>query len=198
MKQILIIEASPRGNESASRKISAAIRKRFEGRHPNAKIVVRDLTKESLPYLDGATLKALATNSASSSETGRLSDRLTEELLDSDFLVIATPMWNFGIPPMVKAWLDLVVRSGKTFKYTEKGAVGLAKEKKAILVIASGGVFTEGPWKVWDFVDPYLRLILGFMGIEDVQTIRVEGLNIPALSASAVPNAEAAIEKLAL
>jgi FMN-dependent NADH-azoreductase len=85
-----------------------------------------------------------------------------------------------------------------TFNYAENGVVGLAKNKKAILVLASGGVFSEGPWKPWDFVEPYLRTILGFIGIQDVQTVRVEGTNIPALAASAAPDAEKAAETLKL
>jgi FMN-dependent NADH-azoreductase len=92
----------------------------------------------------------------------------------------------------------LLIRQGKTFIYTENGVLGLAKEKKAILVLASGGVFTEGPWKSWDFVEPYLRRILSFIGIDDVQTIRAEGMNILPLAAHAVPNAEKALERLAL
>jgi putative NADPH-quinone reductase len=75
-------------------------------------------------------------------------------------------MWNFGIPPSLKAWVDFVVRPGKTFVYAENGVLGLAKDKRAILVLASGGVFTEGPWTSWDFVEPYLRRILSFIGIE--------------------------------
>src|SRR6266436_10060886 len=90
----------------------------------------------------------------------------------SDLLVIACPMWNFGIPSSLKAWIDYVVRAGKTFNYAGAGVEGLAKGKKAILVLASGGVFSEGPWKSWDSVEPYLRQILGFIGIEDVQTVR--------------------------
>jgi FMN-dependent NADH-azoreductase len=112
--------------------------------------------------------------------------------------VIATPMWNFGIPSALKAWIDLVVRPGKTFQYAGDGVVGLAKNKKAILVLASGGVFTEGPWRPWDFVEPYLRQILGFIGIVDVQTVRAEGMNIPPLAPSAVPNANKAVDELAL
>ena len=75
---------------------------------------------------------------------------------------------------------------------------GLAKGKKAILVLASGGVFTEGPWKSWDFVEPYLRQILGFIGIEDVQTVRAEGMNIPLLAIHAVPNGKKAVEALVI
>ena len=82
------------------------------------------------------------------------------------------------------------MRAGKTFNYAGAGIKGLAKGKNAILVLASGGTFSEGPWKSWDSVEPYLRQILGFIGIEDVQTVRAEGMNIPPLAIHAVPNGE--------
>jgi FMN-dependent NADH-azoreductase len=85
------------------------------------------------------------------------------------------------------------VRPGRTFRYSDGGALGLAKDKKAILVLASGGVFTEGPWRPWDFVEPYLRQILGFIGIADVQTVRVEGTKIPLFAANALPEAKKAV-----
>jgi FMN-dependent NADH-azoreductase len=131
-------------------------------------------------------------------EVLRLSDQLTEEVLSSDLLVIASPMWNFGLPSSLKAWIDHIVRPGKTFRYTGDGVEGLARGKKAILVLASGGIFTEGPWKSWDTVEPYLRQILGFIGIINVQTVRAEGMNIPALSPHAIPAGERTIEALAL
>lgn len=124
--------------------------------------------------------------------------KITEELLASDLLVIASPMWNFGIPSSLKAWIDRVVRAGKTFNYAGAGVEGLAKGKKAILALASGGVFSEGPWKPWDTVEPYLRQILGFIGIDDVQTVRAEGMNIPPLAIHAIPNGERAVEALAI
>jgi len=201
-KQILVVSASPRGNESASRTIAQTLDARLRTEFPDAKYVYRDLAEDHLPHLDSSTLKAITSKDIKeveeNREAGRLSDTLTEELLASDLLVIATPMWNFGIPSLLKAWIDLVVRPGKTFQYAEAGVEGLAKGKKAILVIASGGVFTDGPWKPWDYVDPYLRQILKFIGIENVQTVRVEGLNVPPLVAMAIPNAERAISELTL
>jgi len=128
----------------------------------------------------------------------RLSNQLTEEVLSSDLLVIASPMWNFGLPSSLKAWIDHIVRPGKTFQYAVDGVEGLAQGKKAILVLASGGVFTEEPWKSWDTVEPYLRQILGFIGIADVQAVRAQGMNIPALAPQAIPAGERAIETLAL
>ncbi len=202
MKQILIVESSPRGTESASRTLTGKLRQRLEIQYPQARIIERDLVKDQLPHLDQPTLKAISTKdpveAASLKEAARLSDRLVDELMMSDFLVIACPMWNFGIPSSLKAWIDYVVRAGKTFNYAGAGVEGLAKGKKAILVLASGGVFSEGPWKSWDSVEPYLRQILGFIGIEDVQTVRAEGMNMPPLAINAVPNGEKAIEALVI
>ncbi|MGA3011119.1 MAG: FMN-dependent NADH-azoreductase [Terracidiphilus sp.] len=202
MNQILIVESSPRGDESASRKLARKVRERLEAQYPEAKIVVRDLAKNKLPHLDQTTVKAISTKDPVEAESLkgalRLSDQLTEELLASDILVIASPMWNFGIPSLLKAWIDHIVRAGKTFNYAGAGVEGLAKGKKAILVLASGGVFSEGSWKPWDTVEPYLRQILGFIGIDDVQTVRAEGMNMPTLAIHAVTNGEKAVEALAI
>ena len=202
MKKILMIEVSPRGNDSASRAVADALAARLTHLYPSANLVRRDLVEEQLPHLDGITLRAISTKDPAEAESlkaaARQSDRLTDELLESDLLVMATPMWNFGIPSALKAWIDLVVRPGRTFRYSDGGVIGLAKDKKTILVVASGGVFTDGPWRPWDFVEPYLRQILGFIGIVDVQAVRVEGLNIPALAATAVRKANQAVGDLAL
>jgi FMN-dependent NADH-azoreductase len=202
MDRILIVESSPRGSKSASRTLASRVRARLEAQYPEAKIVERDLAQDNVPHLDEATLKAMSTHDPIEAESLKdalhLSDQLTEELLSSDLLVIASPMWNFGIPSSLKAWIDHVVRAGKTFNYAGAAVEGLAKGKKAILVLASGGVFSEGPWKPWDTVEPYLRQILGFIGIDDVQTVRAEGMNIPPLAIYAVPNGEKAVEALVI
>jgi FMN-dependent NADH-azoreductase len=202
MTQILIVESSPRGLESASRKLTEKLRQRLKAQYPNARFIERDLVKDQIPHLDQLTLKALSTKDPSEAESlkefARLSDRLIDELQTSDLVVIASPMWNFGIPSSLKAWIDQVVRAGKTFRYVPDGVEGLAKGKRAILALASGGVFTEGPWMSWDSVEPYLRQILSFIGINDVQTVRAQGMNISALSAFAVPNGEKDIEALSV
>ncbi|NEI73932.1 FMN-dependent NADH-azoreductase [Rhizobium lusitanum] len=202
MKRILMIEVSPRGGESASRAVADTLAARLAALHPSAELTRRNLAAEHLPHLDETTLRAISTKdpveAGNLNEAARRSDHLTDELLNCDLLVIATPMWNFGIPSALKAWVDLVVRPGRTFQYGGEGVVGLAKDKKAILVLASGGVFTEGPWRPWDFVEPYLRQILGFIGITDVQTVRAEGMNIPTLARDAVPKARKAVEDLVL
>jgi len=202
MKQVLIIESSPRGAESASRQLTDKLRERLRSLYPEAKLIEHDLSNDPLPHLDYLTVKAIftkdQTEAESLKEVLRLSDQLTEEVLSSDLLVIASPMWNFGVPSSLKAWVDHIVRPGKTFRYAGDGVEGRARGKKAILVLASGGVFSEGPWKSWDTVEPYLRLILGFIGITDVQTVRAEGMNIPALALHAIPTGERAIETLAI
>ncbi|GGH00193.1 FMN-dependent NADH-azoreductase [Silvibacterium dinghuense] len=202
MNQILIVESSPRGAESASRQLTRKVRERLEVQYSEAKVVIRDLVKDKLPHLDLPTLKAISTKDPAEAEALKKdayrSDQLIDELMASDILVIASPMWNFGIPSSLKAWIDHVVRAGKTFNYAGTGVEGLAKGKKAILVLASGGVFSEGDWKPWDTVEPYLRQILGFIGIEDVQTVRAEGMNIPPLAIHAVSNGEKAVEALVI
>lgn len=202
MKQILMIEVSPRGRDSASRAVADTLAARLVDLYPSAKLVRRDIATECLPHLDGTTLRAISTKdpdeAARLQEAVRLSDTLTDELLASDLLVIATPMWNFGIPSALKAWIGLVIRPGRTFQYAEGGVFGLAKHKRAILVLASGGVFTDGPWQSWDYVEPYLRQLLGFIGVTDVQTVRAQGMNIPALAPDAVSKAQDAVAELVL
>lgn len=202
MERILVIEASPRGPASASRALTRSLIERLKARYPSAKITSRDLVRDKLPALEASTVKGIFTRDPAEAqalkEAMRLSDQLTDELLASDTVVIATPMWNFAIPSSLKAWIDLIVRPGKTFNYAGSGVIGLAKDKKAILVLASGGVFTEGEWASWDFVEPYLRRIFGFIGIDDIQTVRAEGMNIPPLAEQAVPKGKKCVERLSL
>jgi FMN-dependent NADH-azoreductase len=116
-------------------------------RFPEAKIVQRDLAKDKIPHMDYSTPKAISSKDPvevqANNESARLSDQLTDELLASDLLVIANPMWNFGIPSLLKAWIDLVVRAGRTFNYAENGVVGPAKNKKARLTACAAEAFSH-------------------------------------------------------
>src|SRR5258708_1691285 len=136
MKQILVVQSSPRGAESASRQLTRKLTEGLRALYPEARLVERDLAKDPLPHLDHRTVKAIFTRDQkeadSLQEELRLSDQVTEEVLSSDLLVIASPMWNFGLPSSLKAWVDHIVRPGKTFRYTADGAEGLARETKAI------------------------------------------------------------------
>jgi FMN-dependent NADH-azoreductase len=114
MNRILMIEVSPRGKDSASRSVADTLAARITDLYPSAKLIRRDLAAEHLPHLDEITLRAISTRHPDEAEwfkeAARKSDQLTDELLESDLLVMATPMWNFGIPSALKAWIDLVGR----------------------------------------------------------------------------------------
>jgi len=105
-----------------------------------------------------------------------LSDTVIAELLASDTIVIASPMYNFGVPSTLKAWIDHLARAGHTFSYGATGPEGLVKGKKVYLVQARGGVYSEGPMGGYNFQEPYLKAVLGFLGMTEVETILVEGI----------------------
>ena len=190
MKNILLILGSPRGRASYSHQIGRRIVDDLKSRYPSAKVVVRNLTKEPLPEVSDAfvTGRLLAQDKRTAAEAHALalSDVLVGELMAADVLVLATPMHNFGISTSVKAWIDQIVRPGVTFSYSDKGPMGLVQGKKLILVLARGGVYSEGPMKPYDFQEPYLRTVLGFIGMTDIEVIRIEGV---AMGDDAVRNA---------
>lgn len=182
MKSILVVLSSPRGRQSYSHQFASRIVDDLKSRHPGATVVVRDLTKEPLPHVGEAFVGGLFSppekRTPAQANALALSDALIEELAAADVLVLAAPMHNFAPPSTLKAWIDHVVRAGRTFAYTGKGAQGLLKGKKAILVLSRGGVYSEGPLKQLDFQESYLRSILGFIGITDARAVRVEGVDM--------------------
>jgi FMN-dependent NADH-azoreductase len=190
MKNILLILGSPRDRASYSHQIGRRIVDDLKSRYPSAKVVVRNLAKEALPDVDEGfvTGRVLAPHQRSAAETEALalSDVLVAELMAADVIVLATPMHNFGISASVKRWIDQIVRPGVTFSYSDKGSLGLVQGKKLILVLARGGVYSEGPMKPYDFQEPYLRTVLGFIGMTDVEVVRIEGV---AMGDDAVRNA---------
>ncbi len=201
MKKILIIESSPREG-SITRKLTQQTEARLKQQYPDAQFVERDLVATGIPHLSSETLQAFMTP-AEGQDSGlqsaiALSNQLTEELLAADIIVIAAPMWNFGVPSILKAWIDHVCRAGKTFSYSENGPVGLLARKEAVLLIASGGVYSAGPMQAYDFTEPYLRTVLGFIGVQAIQTVRAEGLAIPTMTVEAIDTAEKAVAALAL
>jgi len=190
MKSILLILGSPRDRASYSHQIGRRIVDDLKSRYPSAKVVVRNLAKEPLPDVGEAfvTGRVLAQDKRSAAEADALalSDVMVGELMAADVIVLATPMHNFGISASVKAWIDHIVRPGVTFSYSDKGPLGLVQGKKVILVLARGGIYAEGPMKQYDFQEPYLRTVLGFIGMTDLKVIRIEGV---ALGDDALRNA---------
>tara|TARA_R110001592_G_scaffold61017_1_gene185821 strand:- start:3944 stop:4540 length:597 start_codon:yes stop_codon:yes gene_type:complete len=139
-------------------------------------IIRRDLAKQLLPQITAADLLDLHSSSetdrASLKEHVELSENLITELKSSDTLVIGVPMYNFGVPVVLKQWIDYIARAGQTFKYTEKGPIGLSGVKQAFVVIASGGTPVASPM---DHVSPYLKTVLKFIGVETVHIIDAAG-----------------------
>jgi FMN-dependent NADH-azoreductase len=200
MKKILNIISSPREDASYSNKLGSAIIEKIKTEYPGSEITTRDLSNFSIPHYNTSHLDAFFTplenHTEAQKQSTKLSDELINELFAADIIVINTPMWNFSIPSVLKAWIDQISRAGITFKYTENGPVGLITGKKIYLAIASGAVFSEGPYKAYDFVDPYLKAFLSFMGLTDVTTYRVEGLSIPGIQDTAFEKAIKSIEEV--
>ncbi|MGF1624681.1 MAG: FMN-dependent NADH-azoreductase [Alphaproteobacteria bacterium] len=179
MTNLLLVISSPRNGASLSSKVARELVDKLLAAHPGATLTVRDLAAEPLPhigddYVAGRNLPA-DQRSPAQAEAVAIADRLTEELQAADVVVLASAMINFGISSTLKSWFDYLLRAGITFSYGADGAKGLVTGKKAYLVAARGGIYSEGPTKAIDFQEPYVRHLLGFMGITDVETVLVEG-----------------------
>jgi len=192
MGKLLFVTSSIFGADSKSRQLGQAFVDKWLAQHPDTSVIERDLAAEPLPHITGATMAAIFTpadkRSPEQAEAVAFADRLIEELEAADTILLAVPMYNFSVPSTLKAWIDHVARAGRTFRYTETGPVGLLKGKRVFIVTARGGVYTQGPAKALDFHEPYLRGMLGFLGLDDVTFVHAEGLAI---------SAEAAAESLA-
>jgi len=169
---LLHIDSSVLGEQSASRSLSAAIVARLRAEEPGLRVAYRDLAAQSLPHFTPML--------AESDPCARRNAEVLDEFLAADVVVIGAPMYNFTIPSQLKAWIDRVLSAGKTFRYTENGPEGLAGGKRVIIASARGGVYSEGAAKTVDFQETYLRHVFGFMGIHDVEFVRAEGLNLGA------------------
>ncbi len=151
----------------------------LKAREPEAKVVVRDLAANPPPHVGLPFITGMYAppehRTPEQAQAIALSDALINELFAADTILIAVPMHNFTLPSTLKAWIDHVARAGRTFNYGAHGPEGLLKGKRAILVLARGGVYSSGPTKPLDFQEPYLHAILGFLGITDVSVVRIEG-----------------------
>lgn len=175
---VLHIDSSARTDGSVTRQLSAAAVRQIGG-----PIIRRDLSA-ALPHLTEAWVSANFTptdaRDATQTDTLALSDALASELKEADVIVIGAPLYNFGIPAALRAWIDLVARAGLTFRYTETGPVGLLEGKRAVIVTATGGTAAGSEA---DFATGYLRHFLGFLGISDVEIIAADQMMITGESA---------------
>ena len=193
MRKILHVISSPRGDESYSIKLGNAIIKKIIETYPGSKVKENNLITRQFPHLYDDQIVSFYTppeyRTQKNLDAILRSDEAISEVLDADIIVIGVPFYNFGIHSTLKAWIDHIARTGVTFRLTENGYEGLVHGKKVYLAIASGGIYSEGAMQAFDFAVPYLKAILGFLGITDVRDVRVEGTAIPDLKDFALDKA---------
>jgi FMN-dependent NADH-azoreductase len=170
--KLLHIDSSVLGENSASRSLTAAIVARLRAKHAGIELIHRDLAAQTLPHFT-PVLKEGHPCVARNAE-------VLDEFLAADVVVIGAPMYNFTIPTQLKAWIDRILTVGRTFRYTEHGPEGLAGGKRVIIASARGGIYSEGPAATVDFQETYLKQVFGFIGIQDLEFVRAEGLNLGA------------------
>ena len=176
--KLLHIDSSILGDNSASRQLSAGVVKAWQAAEPGVEVTYRDLASEGINHFSGITLGALGTaaelRDAVQKHEADLSASTLAEFLAADAVVIAAPMYNFTIPTQLKAWIDRIAVAGQTFRYTEAGPEGLCGNKKVIVVSTAGGLHVGQPTGVGH--EDYLKVLLGFFGITDIEFVRAHGL----------------------
>lgn len=182
MPSLLRIDVSPRGDASYSRQLGKTFTDSWQAKHADGTLTVRDLAKQQPTYVDlqwiaGAFSKPEEL-SADHKAALKQSDDIIAEVKAADTVLITTPMYNFQVPAVLKAWIDHLVRVGITVNYTDKGPVGLLPGKKVVVVVASAGAYEAGtPSENYDLLTPYLKHILGFIGITDVAFVHAGGVS---------------------
>ncbi|WP_111858454.1 FMN-dependent NADH-azoreductase [Acinetobacter sp. CFCC 10889] len=170
--KVLHIDSSILADASVSRQLSQAIMTQLQQKHADLDIEYLDLATQHIPHLTGEILMG------QNAQQTALSEKLIQQYLDADIVVIGAAMYNFGLSSALKAWIDRISVAGKTFKYTETGPVGLAGDKKAYIASSRGGVYGEN--SPADFQEGLLTTVLNFTGVTDIQVIRAEGVNMGA------------------
>ena len=190
MKKILHIISSPRGEASLSIKLGNAIIEKIQAAYPGSTVTENNLVNKQFPHLEEAHLTSFYTPAENRTPENLVaikhSDESIQEILDADIIVIGAPLYNFSIHSTLKAWIDHIVRAGVTFKYDANGREGLIKGKKVYIAISSGGIYSDGPMKPFDFAEPYLKHMLSFIGMSDITVVRVEGASIPGIQDTAL------------
>ncbi|MFC4768104.1 FMN-dependent NADH-azoreductase [Effusibacillus consociatus] len=211
-EKILYIMANPKpAEQSFSLSVAKEFLNAYRQANPNDEIVELDLYKIDIPYIDpdvfsgwGKLQQGTAFDQLTADEKAKVSriNQLTDQFVAADKYVFVTPMWNFSIPPKMKAYIDTICIAGKTFKYTAEGPVGLLTEKRAVHIQARGGVYSEGPAKDFEFGDRYIRAVLNFLGITDIDSVIAEGMaqmpnEAENIKAKAIDRAREAAKKFA-
>ena len=199
--KILHLDSSVTGANSVSRPLSKATTEQLVKSNPGAEVVYRDLVGEPLSHytavlrVHGADFVAVTPEQKNELAMG---EEILAEFLAAEVVVVGAPMYNFGIPSQLKAWIDLICVAGKTFSYATGAPVGMCGGKKVILVSTRGGAYAAGsPYEAADFQEKYLKTVFGFIGVTDISVIRAEGLGRGGdVAKAAVESAHAEIAKL--
>jgi FMN-dependent NADH-azoreductase len=196
---ILHIDSSPRGERSHSRELSKEFVSAWKAAHPEDAIAYRDLGHHPVPHVNEAWIAAAfsppETHTPELAEAIRISEELVDEFLAADRYVFGVPMYNFNIPSTFKAYIDQIVRINRTVAVEAQGFKGLVEGKKAVIITARGGDFrATSPAAAYDFQEPYLRTIFGFIGLTDIQFINANSLNEGDARTQSLSEARAAIQ----
>ncbi|WNZ25817.1 FMN-dependent NADH-azoreductase [Leptolyngbya sp. NK1-12] len=200
MTHVLHIDTSPRLDRSHSRLLAREFLEQWKTNHPNATITHRDLARQPIPYINDTWVSAKFTSAdqytPELAAAIALSDELIDEFLSADRYVLSTPMYNFGIPAVLKSYIDYIVRPKRTFAATEAGFKGLVTNKKMVLVQTRGSDFRPGSvYDAVNFQEPYLKTVFGFIGITDIEAIAANGLNTH-LREQELATAQTALQRL--
>ena len=199
MKTLLQIQSSIFSNGGQSSQLAERFIAAWRASNPGGKVIVRDLATEPVPHLDAARFGAFLAKPGERTSTQQAvvdySDTLIDELKRADVVALGLPMYNFGLPSTLKAYFDHIGRAGVTFKYTEKGPVGLLTGKKVYVFAARGGLYAGTPN---DTQTPFIRTFLSFIGMDDIEFVYAEGLAISEASKQqGLDRARARIDALA-
>lgn len=199
MATLLHIDSSGKGSLSVTQPLTAHFAEKWREANPSGRIIHRHLGESNLHFVNAELVAAFYTPSDKlTGEQRKLleqSDLLISELIAADVYVFGVPMYNFAVPAVFKAYIDLVVRAGKTFSYAGGRPKGLLDNKRLILITASGGDYTSETMKSLDFVEPYVRAIMNFIGVTDITFIKAHGSN-PEVIAATSDAAKRSIDQL--
>lgn len=170
--KLLHVDSSVLGQFSVSRQLSAMIVQEWKRQQPGIQVTYRDLVANPIPHWMPVV--------DVSREPDGLGQIVFDEFMAADVIVIGAPMYNFSIPTQLKAWIDRIAIPGKAFRYGANGPEGLAGSKKVVIASSRGGICSHGPAALGDFQEPYLRTVLGFFGVTDIEVVRAEGVAMSA------------------
>lgn len=201
LMKLLHVDSSPLAGQSVSRQLTAQIVRQWQADHPGTRVEYLDLATDAPNHLDQDSLGfRLAPGTPGLNDAQRrenaISERLVSQFLAADVVVVGAPMYNFTIPSQLKAWIDRLAQAGRTFKYTDQGAQGLAGGKTLVVASSRGGVYSNSAAAAsMDHQESYLKTVFGFFGVTDVRIVRAEGVALgEAAKAQALADASATIK----